>query len=407
MTCRPSPAFRVPAARGLLALSLVAACAPALAAEPFSVEWDLRTRYEHVADDAFAHDADATTLRLRTGLHAEFDSGWRALVEGEGILADDARHNSGANGRSAWPAVIDPDGAELNQAWIGWKNARFGAIAGRQRLLFDNQRWIGNVGWRQNEQTFDAIALDLKANDALSLRYAWLDKVHRVSGRDALDPRARERSLSTHLLEATYKHEAQQWAGYAWLHDDRDVAAASTATYGLRWTGTHKADPLTWRWTVEVARQRQYADNPRDFSHAYWLLEPGVQAHGITWTLGWEHLGGDGTHALQTPLATLHAFDGWADKFLVTPAGGLDDRYAGAGGKAGKFTWAATYHDFRADTAFSGIRHYGRELDASLSRPLWKGWTGLAKIADYRADDFARDTRKVWLQVEYKGAWTP
>ena len=46
-------------------------------------------------------------------------------------------------------------------------------------------------------------------------------------------------------------------------------------------------------------------------------------------------------------------------------------------------------------------RDYGHELDLSLGRPLWKGWSGLIKYADYRSDGFARDTRKVWLQVQW------
>lgn len=399
-----SPALR----RRALPLALVVAVVPiqAGAAEPFSVEWDLRARHEHVDDDAFVRDADATTLRLRLGLRADFGHGWSALLEGEGVANANERYNSGANGRTSYPAVIDPDGAELDQVWVGWKNARFGATVGRQRLNFDNQRFVGAVGWRQNEQTFDAAALDFKPNDDWTLRYAWLDKAHRVSGDDARDPLARERALSTHLFNAAYKRGKQQWTGYAYLHDDRDVAAASTATLGLRWTGSHAAEPLTWGWTAEYARQRDHADNPRDFSHAYWLLEPTLQAKGVTYRVGWEHLGGDGTHALQTPLATLHAFNGWADKFLVTPAGGIEDVYVGAGGKAGKFTWVATYHDYRADTPFGAIDRYGREFDASLSRPLWKDWTGMVKFADYRADDFARDTRKWWVQLEYKGKWT-
>lgn len=391
-----------------LSLALVSTTgASAFAAEPFGFEWDLRARHEHIDDDAFARAADAATLRLRAGVRGDFGHGWSTLIEGEGIIDGGDRHNNGANGRTAYPAAIDPDGAELNQAWIGWKHDRFGATLGRQRLIFDNQRWVGNVGWRQNEQTFDALALEFKASDAFGLRYAWLDKVHRVSGDDALDPLARERDLSTHLLSGAFKHGKQQWTGYAWLHDDRDVAAASTATYGLRWTGTQAQGDLTWGWTAELARQRDHADNPRDFSHAYWLLEPSLQAKNITWKIGWEHLGGDGTHALQTPLATLHAFNGWADKFLVTPAGGIDDVYIGANGKAGKFAWAAAYHDYRADTATATLDRYGRELDLSLSRPLWKDWTGMVKVADYRADDFARDTRKVWVQVEYRGKWGP
>jgi hypothetical protein len=29
--------------------------------------------------------------------------------------------------------------------------------------------------------------------------------------------------------------------------------------------------------------------------------------------------------------------------------------------------------------------------------------TGLVKLADYRSDGFARDTRKLWLQLEWAG----
>jgi hypothetical protein len=122
---------------------------------------------------------------------------------------------------------------------------------------------------------------------------------------------------------------------------------------------------------------------------------------------GWEHLGGDGAHALQTPLATLHAFNGWADKFPVTPPDGLDDRYLGLSRRFGRERggeragWQLAWHDFRADR---GGARYGREWDASLSLPLRKGLAATLKLADYRAGTFARDTRKAWLQLEYSGS---
>lgn len=65
--------------------------------------------------------------------------------------------DSGAGARRDRPAVIDPAGVELNQLWLAWKGERGGATLGRQRLQLDNQRWVGNSGWRQNEQTFDAL----------------------------------------------------------------------------------------------------------------------------------------------------------------------------------------------------------------------------------------------------------
>ncbi len=372
-------------------------------------EWNLRLRHEQVDDDAFARDARADTLRLRAGLRLAFGDGWSALVEGEGIASGGDRYNSGANGRTQYPAAIDPDGAELNQAWLRWGAPRFAATLGRQRILVDNQRWVGNVGWRQNEQTFDALALEWKPTSALVLKYDWLGRVHRVSGDDARDRLARERSLDSHLFNASYLRGGQQWTGYALLHRDRDVATASSATYGLRWTGDLAGQGRGWSWTLEAARQYDHGNNPLEFTHGYWLVEPAYAWRGTTFRAGWEHMGGDGRHALQTPLATLHAFGGWADKFLATPAAGLEDRYLSASGKfgrvrGGEFAWTVAWHDFRADKATARTRNYGREWDASLGFPLAAGLQGLVKLADYRSDGYARDTTKVWLQLEWSGA---
>lgn len=393
-----------------LVLLLAAAAAPVHAADPpkASLEWDLRLRHEAVDDAGFARRADATTARLRAGLRLAPAPGWTLLLEGEGV-AGAGRYNSGANGKTAFPTVLDPTSAELNQAWIGWTHGRGGVIVGRQRIALDNQRWVGSVGWRQNEQTFDAVELRWRPTAALAVRYDWLDKVHRVASDRALAPLARTRDLDTHLLNVAWTRGAQQWVGYAYLHDDRDVASASTATYGLRWTGSRVREGRGFGWTAEAARQQDHARNPARFDHAYWLLEPTWTQRGITARAGWEHLGGDGTTAVQTPLATLHAFNGWDDQFGTTPAKGLDDRYLGLGGKtgrgrlAGKLAWAVAWHDYRADV---GSLRYGREWNASLGVPLPGGLAGLVKVADYRAESFARDNTKVWLQVEWRGART-
>jgi len=181
----------------LLAPSLAAAAdatpPAAPAATPWQFEFNARLRQETVDDDAFVRDANATTLRLRAGLRLHWGEGFSALLEGEGIAAAGDGYNSGANGRSTRPAITDPEGIELNQAFIAWKDPRGGATAGRQRLQYDNQRWIGNSGWRQNEQTFDALSGDWHFTPALVLHGAWLERVHRVNGDEALDPLARER----------------------------------------------------------------------------------------------------------------------------------------------------------------------------------------------------------------------
>ena len=400
---------RVTALSFLGSLSLAAVAQAAPQSVNIDPTWNLRLRHEQVDDGAFARDATADTLRLRAGLKFMFADGWSALLEGEAIASAGNHYNSSANGQTAYPAVIDPSGAELNQAWIGWNGDKAAAKLGRQRILLDNQRWVGNVGWRQNEQTFDALAVEYKPAAAITLRYSWLDRVHRVNGDEARDRLARERNLDTHLFNASWKHGPQQLAAFGYLHRDQTVATASTATYGLRWSGERLKDGNGWGWTAEAAHQADYRNNPQGFSHAYWLLEPAVSVYRTTIKAGWEHLGGNGRHALQTPLATLHAFNGWDDKFLVTPVGGLNDRYLSASGKFGRirdgrFAWTVAWHDYRADTAVAGMGHYGSEWDASLGFPLATRLQGLLKLADYRADHFARDTTKLWLQLEWASA---
>jgi hypothetical protein len=370
--------------------------------------WDARLRDETVDDAAFVRDAHADTLRLRLGLLGDFGGGWSGLIEGAGVAGAGNRYNSGANGQTRYPAITDPRGSELNQAWLRWHNPHFTATAGRQELTLDNQRWVGNVGWRQFEQTYDAVALQWKPAGDWVVRYDWLDRVHRVAGPDAISPLARARKLATSLFNVTYARGAQTWVGYSYLHEDRDVPAASTATWGLRWQGTwidHGNGP---GWTAELARQSDHADNPASYTTTYWLLEPSWSVQGVTARLGWEHLGGDGVHALQAPLATLHAFNGWDDQFTVTPAGGLEDRYVAMKGKfdnrgpVGKLGWAVSYHDYRADPG----GRYGREWDGSLAIPLATGFSALLKVANYHADGYGHDDAKLWLQMEWQGRQT-
>jgi hypothetical protein len=385
------------------ALLLCGAALPAGAGESAGLRvephLDMRLRHEQVEDEAFVRHAAADTLRLRLGLGMQWGDHWRALVEAEGVAAGSGRHDNGANGRNAYPVVADPDGAELNQAWLSWSDAGFTGVLGRQRLQLDNQRWIGNSGWRQNEQTFDAAALSWNAPGGAILRVLWLDRVHRVAGDNARNPLARERDLDTWLLNAAFPQDAGQWVAYGYRHRDIDLPTASTLTAGLRSTGRRARDWGGWGWTLEAAAQRDSAGNPSRFVHRYWLIEPSLTAGGITWRLGWEHLGGDGSNAMQAPLGTLHAFNGWADRFNTTPATGLEDRYLAAGGElGGGRAWSLVWHDYRAD---HGGQSLGREWNASLEFPLHARLKGLVKYADFQGRGGMHDVRKAWLQLEW------
>lgn len=370
-----------------------------------SATWTAAFRYrlEQVEQDSFDHAAMASTARLRLGAHLAWNERWRGFAEGEAVGATTDRFNSGANGHVDYPAVADASALEINQLGIAWRATQMETIVGRQRLVFDNQRFIGNVGWRQNEQTFDAALVAFQPNARWTLHYGWLDRVHRIAGDRARDPLARERDLDAHLVHATVSTGAGPLALYYYGVEDQDVVSAATQTAGARWSPTMTRGAWRWSAAMEAAQQRDFGDNPRRFEHGYRLLEGGVGKGAWNARLGWERLAGDGTHALQTPLATLHAFNGWADVFVVTPPSGLQDRYAAMNGTwspraSAGLDWAVAWHAY-APTQ-SGER-YGREWNASVGHKFARGWSALIKFADYQSDTFGHDTRKWWLQVEW------
>ncbi len=358
-----------------------------------------RMRYEHVNQGGFSKTADATTLRTVLGFQTAPWHGLTATLEFEDVTAlFDENYNSTTNGNAQYPIVVDPEGAEINQAFLEHSEAgSWNARVGRQRLTFDNHRFIGNVGWRQNEQTFDALkltALDLAGFEAT---YAFVDNVNRIQGPNSL---IGDLESDTHLARVSRSlGPLGTLALYAFLlHSDSDPMK-SIDSYGVRLGGKHAPEEgLGFLWTAEVAAQKDSGGNPNDVDQTYYLGELGASLGSVSLSVGQELLGGSGKpgDAFQTPLATLHAFNGWADKFLTTPDDGLVDTYVSLEATLAKVKGVVVWHEFRAD---HGGDHYGDEFDLSLSYPLRKELIVGVKYADYAARDFLTDTRKFWLWI--------
>lgn len=359
-------------------------------------------RFEQVDDDAVSRDGTALTWRNRLGWKTQPVNGFYVVAEVEDVRALIDDYNSTANGQVQRAVIVDPEGTEWNQAYLGWSHADGHALAlGRQRLSFDNHRFIGNVGWRQNEQTFDAISGQWQFAPGWQLRYAWLEEAHRIFGNNHPNPLAAEQDLSTHLLNLGGTEGPRKWSFYGYWYENEDFPATSTQTLGLRVDGKAafgSTEGRAWLYTIEAARQSDYAEAPDLGSVSYWLLEVGVALSGHAIKLGWERLGSNGRRALQTPLATLHAFNGWADRFLVTPADGLEDRYLGADGPLGRLRYLVRWHDYRSDR---GSLDLGSEFDAQLSWGFAPHWKALLKFAHFEAGDVAPDVDKFWLSLEY------
>lgn len=368
---------------------------------------DTRLRYEFVDQDSLPDDAEAVTLRARLG----FQTGaiWRTklLAEGEFLwpLRDD--YNSTLNGKTAFPVVADPESYEVNRVQlVNTSLPQTTVTLGRQRIILDNHRFVGDVGWRQNEQTYDALRVVNTSIANLTIDVSYLDQVNRVYGQDSPQGRYEGNTL---LANLAYQLPIGSLTAFGyWLDFDpiAEVPAAasdSSETYGLRFAGERPAGKVKLLYAASWATQREYADNPLTFEDDYYLLELGVSLQQYSLGVGIEVLQGEGTKGFTTPLATLHKFQGWADKFLTTPVDGVEDRYVHAGlafknvGAVASLSGQVVYHDFQAER---GSLDYGSEIDLQL-QAKWQRFAAMIKYADYSADGFADDTTKFWLQFEY------
>lgn len=350
---------------------------------------DARYRYETV-DDSVNQDASASTLRTRLGFTTSDQFDLSAHIDFEHVTRiGDADFNSTKNGQTQYANVVDPSTEELNQAYLKYNfGGTIAAIAGRQRIILDNARFVGNVGWRQNEQTFDALRISSKPVKDMAIELANLQQINTITGSSV--------EVNTNIVNFGYDaFPGGKLSAYAYLIEFDTTPANSTSTYGLRYKGA--ADKLLY--TLEYATQSDYGDNPGNLSADYLFGELGYKiGDSSSVFIAKETLGSDnGTAAFQTPLATKHAFNGWADKFLSTPASGLEDTYIKAVTSLGGVKLIAVYHDFSADY---GSADYGTELDLVAVKKLNKTTKAMLKFADYDADTFSADTQKVWLSFE-------
>ncbi|MDW3098884.1 MAG: hypothetical protein R8J41_12370 [Alphaproteobacteria bacterium] len=368
---------------------------------------DARLRYEHVDQDGFANDADAVTARVRAGLETRPYKGFSVLLEAEIVEGFTEDYNSTTNGRGAFPVVADPDNVELNRAQItytGIDGVKF--VGGRQRIILDDARFVGNVGWRQNEQTYDAALLEVTAIPDLKATYAYLSAVQRIFGNES--PNGKFDAANSHIINLGYTGIPGISVGaYGYLFDLDEAPALSTQTYGVRASAKYditEGIPIIAK--AAYAIQSEYGDNPGNYDLDYYMASLGTKAYGFDASVTYEVLEGDSTRGFSTPLATLHKFQGWADVFLATPANGIEDLYGRVGytsGKVGPFAkiiGAAIYHDFESENGGGSL---GSEVDLLLKGVLNKKLSLTAKYANYDGPAGGpADREKLSIQVDWK-----
>lgn len=391
-------------------VAFAAACMGALVLAPTAsaetngdLIFDGRLRYEHVEQDGLS-DANAGTLRIRLGYELEATPQLKFLGEIEGVAQLNDDFSDTVRIVPGKATVADPEALEVNRLQAQWTGPHgLSATLGRQRIILNNARFVGNVGFRQNEQTFDALRLGWRANEHVTFTYAYLDRIRRVFGDDS--PVGEWRSDS-HVAQVDLRTPAGQFSGYGLLLDFDNAPGESSRTYGVRWTKSFAlGGDYQLGLTAEAANQTDYGDNPLSFDLNYAAGQAQLRRGPLELTVGAERLEGDGARGFSTPLATLHAFQGWADVFLATPAAGVRDLNVGAAWTmreppvGEQATFSVRFHDFADD---GGGVDFGQETDLIGRLRLNEHVSIEAKAAFFDGDNPAfADRTRAWLAIEF------
>ena len=280
---------------------------------------NLRYRYEFVDQSNSLKDANVSTLKTRLNFKTKSFKGFSLFVEADHvseILSGEYNDGTAVTGNTNYSVVVDPTGTDLNQSWVQYKTDDNQFRFGRQRILLDNQRFVGGVGWRQNEQTYDSFVASNSSIKDVTATFAYIWNVNRIFGTNS--PKS-DIEGDTYIFNVAYTGlPFGKLSAYSYLLDAEKTPEINTKTTGIRLAGSKLGSSKNMSYEIEYATQSDYDSRVSNLSADYFHVNGNIAVNGFTFGLGYEVLTGDATNpgqAFTTPLATLHKFNGWADQF--------------------------------------------------------------------------------------------
>lgn len=373
-----------------------------------SADAGVLTSFEYKNRDDSTSPGKQLSVRTRIGYETGVFHGVKLYAQFHNLTNawEEFRHAEG--GEADRDLIADPDGNRLYKAYADYVALPESVVRlGRQEIILDDARLLGNIGWRLNGQSFDALTLTNKSIKDLTLFAGYANQVNTINlTHNDLD--------DFYLVNARYAGiKDHSIAVYAYLLDTESTADESrdSATYGVRVAG----QPGALHYYVDYTLQRDFADGE---NHNADMLNVflGAQVSPFDIGAGYSYISGqDGSdRPFDTLFSTAHKFNGFADVFLATNGGGLvgglQDYYAQASAKGlgCKLTFVYHYFDTADDAAFDGV--YGDEIDVVLAHPITENLSVLLKYANFMQDEtssngFANpavDTEIFTARVEYK-----
>ena len=390
----------------------------------------LRYRYQFLDVQGFENDAHASTIRALVKYETKPIYGVSLLGEVRNVqrLGNGRLFNDSINGVSDRPTIADPDALEIDQAFIRLNDIipETEVSVGRRKIALNNQRFISTLPFRQNANSFDGFVIENTSLPNTTLHYSYAFNFNRAFTDDSPSGNFDEADFNLFHAEHTFS-DALKLVGYGYLlgiEDDSFSGAErlATDTFGVNAKGKYVLDD-TWslHYDLEYANQVENADNSENINLNYYRIVPGISYKNFRVNVGYEVLEGDGNIGFSTPLALLHAFNGFADVFVNTPTNGLEDRYINAtywfrensGVKIGGYdvlkntSFHVAYHDFSAENDGTD---FGSEIDVSIKKKFGNGLTLVFEYANFQTDNdvvtstsaaFERDVNQFYTALIY------
>ncbi len=381
---------------------------------------NFKLRYENVNQDGKSETGEAFTLRSLVGYETKPFHGFSVNAEVYGLspLNDDyndkKKESPIASRAKNYPVIADPEDYDFHQIYLQWQNAENTVKLGRQGMVLDNWRYVGDVRFRQNWQVFNGLSFVNKSLPNTTIALAHYEQVKQITTKIE-DGNFEIANIKYAITPST------SLTGYGYLvdWDGKDAVlkqeSKSNKTFGLRLDGSQKLND-NWKvlYTAEYAKQDDYKDGSKLIDNDYYRIGAGAGYGDWFLRIDQEKLSGNADgKAFQTPLGTNHLFQGWADVFLVTPDQGIEDTMLIAGGKVMDATIKAEYHFINADRNFAKVGggtgdKYGKEFDLGVYYKFTKQISASVEYANFKEDDEyknagarKRDIERFWLTAIY------
>ncbi len=374
-------------------------------------ELDLKARlsYEHAHfQSSPKDDANALTISNYIGFRTAEFSGISLYAQYHSTQRISSDYDDGrGHNTDEYELVADPDMTRWQQVYADFTlipdtNVR----VGRQEIILDDSRFVGNIGWRQTAQSFDAVSITNNSIEDTKLFFAYSDKVNTIWGNSVdFDSIVLMNAQFTGIQDHTL-------TGFIYLVDSdesvKDKKGANnkdTATYGFRANGKMN----DFKYDATYAYQTDYQDtddHEAHFGHLHGAYTIGDWTPGA----GYMYIDDQSSEGIgfDTLFSTAHKFNGWSDRFLSTNGGtltdGLQDYYLDVNTKLLGNKIVLAYHYF---DDVSGNDDYGMEYNALVARKLSERLTASVKAAyfegnDDRADAYADDDVNFWVRLDYQ-----